>query len=225
MAVAMGVESLHLMRHTRRAILVAPRDRSFFSSDNPVSFINKYHIQRRRDRNFGYGNAGGIFILPISPAFCVLYYDQHAYSVPRTNPSSYIELRSDDVDRINAGTLIFATKNLYGPSFDSQYIISLIEEYGHLRAEFESNTQTLRRVAGEQGAWEAVDGNPRSGESIIVGSYLYPAFGPNFRFLRHRTGFQAYETNTLAGAFSTREVFEYIHAQRDARNRRARAAP
>lgn len=221
MAVLIGLDSIHITAHLKLVFLRAPARESFITSDNPVSFLNKYYIQRRRDRNFGYGNAGAIFLLPMTPSICAIVYDGYAYTIPRSGPQRFLNIRSSDVLKINGTTLIHAHKNIYGSNMSSEAVISLHREFGQYRDGFETRITRLVQRGDAPEVWvKATEEDTAPRAELLINSEYHPDFAPNLSFLRHRADFVPFDDGSAAGAHSSKEVADYMHQKRQEQENR-----
>lgn len=58
---------------------------AFITSDNPICCYNKFYIQRGYMRNYGWGTAGLIILLPLTPQKCLCFYDPMVYQTISSN--------------------------------------------------------------------------------------------------------------------------------------------
>lgn len=80
---------------------------AFITSDNPICLYNKFYVQRKYNRNYGWGTAGLIVLLPLTPEKCLCLYDPMVY---RTITSNSVILDSGrDIVHINR----LLTRNAY----------------------------------------------------------------------------------------------------------------
>ncbi|WP_038170225.1 DUF4238 domain-containing protein [Verrucomicrobium sp. BvORR106] len=75
--------------------------RSFLTSDNPVITINPAYQDDDvpPGRTVGLSARGLQVYLPISPAFCMIYYDEMFYSMPRSHGA--LDISASDVTELN----------------------------------------------------------------------------------------------------------------------------
>lgn len=79
----------------------------FVTSDNPICCYNKFYVQRGYKRNYGWGTAGLIILLPLSPQKCLCFYDPMVY---KTILNNLVVLDScNDIIHINR----LLTRNAY----------------------------------------------------------------------------------------------------------------
>lgn len=112
---------------------------SFITSDNPICSYNKFYVQRKYDRNYGWGSAGLIILLPLSPQKCFCLYDPMVY---RTIPSNVIILKSgNDIIHINR----LLTRNAYHNIFFNNQKNCCVDDIkkAHHKVPIESNVQSF----------------------------------------------------------------------------------
>lgn len=73
----------------------------FVTSDDPVVHTNRLYFQRANASNFGYGSAGAIFYLPLSPEIAMILYDKDVYSIPKANRNWVHVVNPSDADALN----------------------------------------------------------------------------------------------------------------------------
>ncbi len=94
---------------------------NFVTSDNPICKYNKLYITRKYDRNYGWGSAGLIILLPLSPKKCLCLYDSNVYSCESQN--SIILKSSSKVTQINK---LLTRNSYYNIFFDNSQPLSYI---------------------------------------------------------------------------------------------------
>lgn len=210
LSVLIGIDSIPLTRHLKSCFLKAPNHADFFTSDNPVSFLNKFHLQSLKTREFGYGNAGAMFFLPVTPRICLLLYDGAAYTVPRTNGSPYVTIRTSDVHAINSLTMIYAHRNLYGPTLDEEHLRGLFDTLKVHREEVGYTTKVVNTTRPGPASRRGERGQESTNEVFVAASQKHPDFVPTLRFLRMRSDFKPFDSKSAAGIFSSIEAFRTV---------------
>lgn len=147
---------------------------AFVTSDDPVFKHNLYCESFTETGNTGATNTGLLIFLPISPEFCVLFYDNGVYKVGRPGKQGPLLVTSADVDVLNGLQYVGADTNLYfSVGFSSDYFKRLSATYGKARQEI-----GLRTVEAEE------VGNPLN---ILVHQYYHiPNLRLNLSFLSIR---------------------------------------
>ena len=84
----------------------------FVTSDNPVVFTNRYHIQKRNDDGFGIATSGALIFLPISPRQVICVYDGGLYKIDEHSLIANIK-KPADVLAINEFQYLNAQQNFY----------------------------------------------------------------------------------------------------------------
>lgn len=87
--------------------------RDFVTSDDPAVVTNRWLIQRKKIRSFGFNAAGLVLFLPIGPRVLALAYDPAVYSVP-TSGNFMIDVKQEsDVRAFNEHQYMRAADTLY----------------------------------------------------------------------------------------------------------------
>lgn len=103
---------LELLGDLVPVLIVNKTSRPFITSDYPVIKYNYLFTTRRYYRSYGYGQIGIQIFLPLSPRFCLLSYDPHAYQI--NNFQTSVKISSATAIEINkmiaqnAKSIIFA---------------------------------------------------------------------------------------------------------------------
>ena len=73
----------------------------FVTSDDPAVSSNMFHAEKLESSDFGYGSAGALFFLPLSPRLLLLCYDGDVYSVSSKRNGVVSVTRERDVHACN----------------------------------------------------------------------------------------------------------------------------
>ncbi|WP_298936961.1 DUF4238 domain-containing protein [uncultured Ruegeria sp.] len=92
--------------------ICAPKGAEFVTSDNPVILANKAGEQNRVPHAVGLSNSGLILIYPISPKYCLMFYDGGIYKTKHDRALTVFANRSD-VQKINRLQYINCTSAVY----------------------------------------------------------------------------------------------------------------
>lgn len=97
-----------------KVVIVRNRtSRDFLTSDDPAVMTNRWLIQRKGIRSFGFNAAGLVLFLPLGPRTLALAYDPGVYSVP-SNGCGEVDLkRESDVFAFNEHQYLRAADTLY----------------------------------------------------------------------------------------------------------------
>lgn len=119
---ARDVDDLKLM------ILQNATKKDFITSDDPAILTNMWLSRRKKFDTFGFGAAGLVISLPITPRICLFMYDASVYHI---GPSWKLEVQSrDDVDALNLFQIMNANENVYFSSATSVSCIrSLLQRH------------------------------------------------------------------------------------------------
>lgn len=95
------------------AIVRNRSSRDFVTSDDPAVMTNRWLIQRRGIRSFGFNAAGLMLFLPLSPRKLVLAYDPAVYSLPSARRDEVHLMRESDVLAFNEHQYMRAADAIY----------------------------------------------------------------------------------------------------------------
>ncbi len=112
---------------------------AFITSDNPICCYNKFYVHREYKRNYGWGTAGLIILLPLCPKKCLCLYDSMVY---RTIPNNLVILDSDnDIMHINR----LLTRNAYHNIFFNNQKNNCVDDIKrvHQKINIEQNVETF----------------------------------------------------------------------------------
>jgi hypothetical protein len=86
----------------------------FITSDDPVVLTNRFYLQdsRAKGMSAAAGNAGALFILPLTPKIACLAYDGDVYSIANTQ-GWVTARRSDDIAAVNEHQYLCCAANIY----------------------------------------------------------------------------------------------------------------
>jgi len=180
-------------------------NQSFVTSDDPAVLTNRLFFQRKPAglRSFGVGKAGIVFILPLSPLLCAIFYDPAVYYVPHR--AGWLDVSNpSDIDALNQHQIINCKGNIYFKDWESrQGLISKAQEWVKLRP---LNSHEIVHAgldySDEWGSrFEVKDKKDlREGEESLVHfitKHPKPARWPSF--LRFRNNATAYSNSTGRG--------------------------
>lgn len=97
-----------------KVVIVRNRtSRDFVTSDDPAVTTNRWLIQRKGIRSFGFNAAGLILFLPLGPRALALAYDPAVYSIPTVGTCKVDLKRESDVLAFNEHQYMRAADALY----------------------------------------------------------------------------------------------------------------
>lgn len=120
LAVATMLRLYHLILDLRYKLLLAPPDREYLTSDNPVVMYNQLMEFERFGSNTGLASKGLQIFYPLSPKHLLYMYDRDVYSCGSHRDSVMHVPTDDDVLQLNTLQVASALENVYyrGPSAD-----------------------------------------------------------------------------------------------------------
>ena len=85
----------------------------FISSDDPCLIINKFYSQNYPKVSFGLSSSGLIFVLPVTPRFCIIFYDAGVYRVDGKR-GNFVDIRQyKDLVALNLLQCLKGESNIY----------------------------------------------------------------------------------------------------------------
>lgn len=142
--------ALDLKPYTDDLTLVILRNRTgtdFVICDNPALLTNRFHLQKLKQRRFGFTSSGAILSMPMSPRLSMFWYDKSVYSLSNASGTPYIEIdRAEDVEALNELQLLSADQNVYFSRWEeAAFIGAKLEELSAARANAGNETQVFVR--------------------------------------------------------------------------------
>lgn len=180
MAMHNFAKTMHEIDDLKFCIIKNKTDIPFITSDDPAIITNRWHFEDSRaiGRSFGYGSAGVLAILPLSPRLLCLGYDGDVYSVPNVNGVTHTKGVRDIVaynqfQYINCRANIFFKDAAHADMVHTNY--EDVEAYRpkerHVLYYAEKDVET-----GEYARYTVINPKERSGdkEAIIHSQVLHP---------------------------------------------------
>ncbi|MEQ8286656.1 DUF4238 domain-containing protein [Thalassospira sp.] len=85
----------------------------FISSDDPCLLINKFYSQKFPKVSFGLSSSGLIFVLPVTPRFCIIFYDSGVHWIEGKR-GNFVDInRYQDLVALNLLQCLKAESNIY----------------------------------------------------------------------------------------------------------------
>jgi hypothetical protein len=198
--------SLEFRRHISDLKLALIRNRSdvpFVTSDDPVCFTNRLHLQRLRRRSFGWGSAGTLFYCPFSPTIAACLYDSDVYLADKKD-RHWIELtKKADARALNELMFLKARENIYfrnAADFDRDHF----ELVRHRRVDQYTRGTILKKVGEDEDGevYRATDEEvmPQlEGARVMTQSVVHAEPTSWFSLIRFRSQPVAYTNGSAAG--------------------------
>ncbi|MCD9466838.1 DUF4238 domain-containing protein [Photobacterium iliopiscarium] len=117
----------HLISDLKVCLFKNNTPTTFVTSDDPAVSTNWWHLfdKRAELQSFGFGSAGSLFILPLTPTLLMLAYDGDVYNVP--NKNGWVKVKNtSDVDAFNYLQFLNCRANIYTESLDNLPYLELI---------------------------------------------------------------------------------------------------
>ncbi len=177
------------------------------TSDDPAIQTNRLFLQKRGSEGFGFGSAGAMIYLPLTPRFAFLAFDPYVYHVPGRRHELVDVIDGRDIDALNELQFLHARENIYFSDLSSR---------DRLTAEFQKCVPRRPATWTRFHFFEKTEENEREenyvpipldemklvpGREYIVGFHVVrPAPSGWPRLLNHRLRPKLIETGTAAGA-------------------------
>jgi len=85
----------------------------FVTSDDPVAFTSMFHAEKLNSDRFGFGSAGALFFMPLSPKLLLLCYDSDTYILSGKKRNSISLSKDRDVRSCNELQYLKAAQAIY----------------------------------------------------------------------------------------------------------------
>jgi hypothetical protein len=185
----------------------------FIISDDPVIFANRYATQRLGKVGFGVQSSGAFFLMPLTPRYAVICYDNHIYTAPDLIDGRLIVKKDEDANAINEFQFLKAAENIYFKDWESrQHVVDEFARYkGSRRDDWSEVTILVPDDAGKDGALRGEDGKIQNyrigtreegkaaGSALLKMSFVYPVPSCWFSQLKYRTKIKTFYNGTAIG--------------------------
>ena len=123
MTLGMCVEMREVLTDLKVCILKNRTRTDFITSDDPVVFSSMFHAKKLQTVLFGYGSAGALFFLPLSPRLLLLCYDGDVYSISNKHDGVVPVTRERDVYACNELQYHNAAHSIYFSDWEQRHHI------------------------------------------------------------------------------------------------------
>lgn len=97
---------------------------SFFTSDDPVVYTNRFHLQKDVLGGAGLGSPGAMLLMPLTPQLLLLSFDPAIYHLEKRLGEVGIIDRVSDVSAFNELQAVRGNANLYFRDWNSQPLVA-----------------------------------------------------------------------------------------------------
>lgn len=117
----------------------------FITSDNPVVKYNQFLEHRNTvGSNVGLSTKGLQIFFPLTPDFCILFYDITVYKIGNRKQTVIIVSDTNDIDQLNKLQIINAYNNVFfNEQITKEYIEKLISQSKHY---FRKETSRIKEI-------------------------------------------------------------------------------
>ncbi len=113
LAVGAFRQSLDTTRHLETRLIMNRTIVPFFTSDDPVVYTNRFHLQKDVLGGVGLSSPGGLLLMPLSPRTLLLSYDPVIYRLVGQEGELGIIDRAADAAAVNDLQAVWGRSNLY----------------------------------------------------------------------------------------------------------------
>lgn len=92
----------------------------FVTSDDPVILTNRLNIQRLQQNLFGIATSGTQLMMPLSPKFYLMCYDNDVYTVSNKKGYKAFIQKKSDIDALNEFQFLKSQNNIYFQNINHQ---------------------------------------------------------------------------------------------------------
>jgi hypothetical protein len=126
----------------------------FVASDDPSILTNRWYLQDRRAKGMSgaAGNAGALFILPLSPTIACVLYDSDVYALG--HDKGWVRVRDvSDVEALNEQQYLNCAANIYFSRWDDLERVSDAFERVRARRPETRHVVTVSELESEEGGY------------------------------------------------------------------------
>lgn len=180
----------------------------FILSDNPFVQFNPLHLSEKvYPNNGGLLSKGLIIFFPLSPKYCLMYYDSWAYSLPNEDRSTLCLDVKEDIDNINILQAIAADKILY---------YSKMEETDYLK----NLGLKCRDLKKDEYVNEEIQHPNNLNSFALLSYYLEHTYNPNFSYFSLTEEAKNHIGNMGMNEYRNQEIVDWVKMDKtELRNR------
>jgi hypothetical protein len=185
----------------------------FVISDDPVTFANRYASQRLGSPGFGAQSSGVLFLMPLTPRYAAICYDNQIYTAPDLVDGRLEVKRDEDASAINEFQFLKAAENIYFKDWSTRQQVA--DDYARHKAsrrdDWSEITVLVPDDAGRDGAHRQEDGTIQNyrigtreegkaaGSALLKMSFVYPDPSSWFPQLKYRSKPKTFYNGTGIG--------------------------
>lgn len=124
LALAALRDSIEGTAHLRTAIVLNRTAIPFFTSDDPVVYTNRFHLQKDVLGGAGLGSPGAMLVMPLTPRLLLLSFDPAIYRVEKQLGALGVVDRASDVAAFNYLQAVCGHANLYFRDWNERALVA-----------------------------------------------------------------------------------------------------
>ncbi|MEO9338790.1 DUF4238 domain-containing protein [Mesorhizobium sp. SB112] len=149
--------SIDTTSHLETCILLNRTPLSFITSDDPVIYTNRFHLQKDVLGGGGLASPGCMLVMPLTPHMLLLSFDPAIYSPGGRAAEPVVIDRVSDVVAYNELQAIKGNANLYFKDWNDRVLVEAAYQAAkHRRRDMWYDVETLQETAPGSGTFVAV---------------------------------------------------------------------
>ena len=151
--------SIESTAHLQTRIVLNRTTMPFFTSDDPVIYTNRFHLQKDVLGGAGIGSPGAMLLMPLTPRLLLLSFDPAIYRLEKRLKALGVVDRASDVVAFNDLQAVRGHANLYFRDWsDRALVASIYEKAKTRRRETWFDVETLQETEAGSNTFAAVTG-------------------------------------------------------------------
>ncbi|MCE7028287.1 DUF4238 domain-containing protein [Jiella avicenniae] len=153
-------DSVRDTAHLRTRVILNCTAVPFFTSDDPVIYTNRFHLQKDVLGGAGLGSPGAMILMPLTPQLLLLSFDPAIYRLEKKLGELGVMERATDVAAFNDLQAVRGHANLYFRDWsDRQMVASTYQNAKSRRRSTWFSVEMLQETAPESHTFVAVSGD------------------------------------------------------------------
>lgn len=145
--------------HLQTRIILNRTATPFFTSDDPVIYTNRFHLQKDVLGGAGIGSPGAMLVMPLAPHLMLLSFDSAIYRLDKRFKALGVIDRASDVAAFNDLQAVRGHANLYFRDWsDRALVASIYEKAKPRRRDIWFDVETLQETEAGSNTFVAVTG-------------------------------------------------------------------
>jgi hypothetical protein len=151
--------SIENTAHLQTRIVLNRTAMPFFTSDDPVVYTNRFHLQKDVPGGAGIGSPGAMLLMPLTPRLLLLSFDPAIYRLEKRLGRLGVIDRASDVAAFNDLQAVRGHANLYFRDWNDRALVaSIYKRAKPRRRETWFDVETLQETEAGSNNFVAVEG-------------------------------------------------------------------